>query len=144
MDRRLVDGSKARFAAYIEELASVNGCRPGAPLEAHCIGLLLLLNSKRGADGGCDGASTGFGAASIAVACQQPTRTSTTRRISFVGRCARRFAGNVPAPDPARRGSEDEAGCMGVAVPLVGTTANRNVPARGLLPNRQHKYLARD
>jgi len=124
MGRRLVDGSKARFAAYIQELASVNGHAGGVPpLEAHCIGLLLLLNSKRGADGGCDGASTGFRAASIAVACQQPTRTSTTRRISFVGRCARRFAGNVPAPDPARRGSEDEAGCIGVAVPLVGTTA---------------------
>jgi len=42
MGRRLVDGSEARFAAYIEELASVNGHADRVPpFEAHCIGLLL-------------------------------------------------------------------------------------------------------
>lgn len=42
MGRRLVDGSEARFAAYVEGLASVIGHADRvAPLEAYCIGLLL-------------------------------------------------------------------------------------------------------
>src|SRR5215510_11501981 len=47
MGRRLVDGSEARFAAYVEELASVVGHadRVG-PLEAYCTGLLLPCERK--------------------------------------------------------------------------------------------------
>jgi SRSO17 transposase len=42
MGRRLVDGSEARFAAYVEGIASVIGHADRvAPLEAYCIGLLL-------------------------------------------------------------------------------------------------------
>jgi SRSO17 transposase len=42
MGPRLVDGSEARFAAYVEGLASVIGHADRvAPLEAYCIGLLL-------------------------------------------------------------------------------------------------------
>lgn len=42
MGRRLVDGSEARFATYVEGLASVIGHADRvAPLEAYCIGLLL-------------------------------------------------------------------------------------------------------
>jgi SRSO17 transposase len=42
MGRRLIDGSEARFAAFVEELASVIGHADRvAPLEAYCIGLLL-------------------------------------------------------------------------------------------------------
>ena len=42
MGRRLADGSEARFAAYVEGLASVIGhVDRVAPLEAYCIGLLL-------------------------------------------------------------------------------------------------------
>jgi len=42
MGRRLVDGSEARFAAFVEGLASVIGHADRvAPLEAYCIGLLL-------------------------------------------------------------------------------------------------------
>ena len=42
MGRRLIDGSEARFAAYVEGLASVIGHADRvAPLEAYCIGLLL-------------------------------------------------------------------------------------------------------
>jgi SRSO17 transposase len=47
MGRRLVDGSDARFAAYIEELASVIGHADRvAPLQAYCIGLLLPCERK--------------------------------------------------------------------------------------------------
>ena len=47
MGRRLVDGSEARFAAYVEELASVIGHADRvAPLEAYCIGLLLPCERK--------------------------------------------------------------------------------------------------
>src|SRR5580765_2911576 len=47
MGRRLVDGSEARFAAYVEGLASVIGHADRvAPLEAYCIGLLLPGESK--------------------------------------------------------------------------------------------------
>jgi len=47
MGRRLVDGSEARFAAYVEELASVIGHADCvAPLEAYCIGLLLPCERK--------------------------------------------------------------------------------------------------
>jgi SRSO17 transposase len=47
MGRRLADGSEARFAGFIEELASVIGHadRVG-PLEAYCIGLLLPCERK--------------------------------------------------------------------------------------------------
>jgi len=42
MGRNLADGSEARFAAYVEGLASVIGHADRvAPLEAYCIGLLL-------------------------------------------------------------------------------------------------------
>jgi SRSO17 transposase len=42
MGRQRVDGSEARFAAYVEGLASVIGHADRvAPLEAYCIGLLL-------------------------------------------------------------------------------------------------------
>ncbi|HVQ66437.1 MAG TPA: IS701 family transposase [Bradyrhizobium sp.] len=47
MGRRLADGSEARFAAFIEELASVIGHADRvAPLEAYCIGLLLPCERK--------------------------------------------------------------------------------------------------
>ena len=47
MGRRLVDGSEARFAAYVEELASVIGHADRvAPLEAYCTGLLLPCERK--------------------------------------------------------------------------------------------------
>src|SRR5262249_3156034 len=47
MGRRLADGSDARFAAYVEELASVIGHADRvAPLEAYCIGLLLPCERK--------------------------------------------------------------------------------------------------
>jgi SRSO17 transposase len=47
MGRRLADGSEARFAAYIEGLASVIGHADRiAPLEAYCIGLLLPAERK--------------------------------------------------------------------------------------------------
>src|SRR5262245_17478631 len=47
MGRRLVDGSEARFAAYVEELASIIGHADRvAPLEAYCIGLLLPCERK--------------------------------------------------------------------------------------------------
>jgi SRSO17 transposase len=40
MGRRMADGSDARFAAYVEELASVIGRADRvAPFEAYCIGL---------------------------------------------------------------------------------------------------------
>src|SRR5215510_6030300 len=42
MGRPLADGSEARFAAYVEGLASVIGHADRvAPLEAYCIGLLM-------------------------------------------------------------------------------------------------------
>jgi SRSO17 transposase len=47
MGRRLEDGGEARFAAYVEELASVIGHADRiAPLEAYCIGLLLPCERK--------------------------------------------------------------------------------------------------
>src|ERR1700752_1174573 len=47
MGRRLEDGGAARFAAYVEELASVIGHADRiAPLEAYCIGLLLPCERK--------------------------------------------------------------------------------------------------
>jgi SRSO17 transposase len=47
MGRRLADGSEARFAAFIEELATVIGHADRvAPLEAYCIGLLLPCERK--------------------------------------------------------------------------------------------------
>jgi SRSO17 transposase len=47
MGRRLTDGSEARFAGYIEELASVIGHADRvAPLEAYCIGLMLPCERK--------------------------------------------------------------------------------------------------
>jgi len=47
MGRRLTDGSEARFAAYVEGLASVIGHADRvAPLEAYCIGLLLPCERK--------------------------------------------------------------------------------------------------
>jgi SRSO17 transposase len=47
MGRRLVDDSEARFAAYVEELASVVGHADRvAPLEAYCTGLLLPCERK--------------------------------------------------------------------------------------------------
>jgi SRSO17 transposase len=47
MARRLAEGSEARFAAYVEELASVIGHADRvAPLEAYCIGLLLPCERK--------------------------------------------------------------------------------------------------
>src|SRR5262245_22862893 len=47
MGRRQADGSEARFAAYVEELASVIGHadRVG-PLQAYCMGLLLPCERK--------------------------------------------------------------------------------------------------
>ena len=47
MGRRQADGSDARFAAYVEELASVIGHadRVG-PLQAYCMGLLLPCERK--------------------------------------------------------------------------------------------------
>src|SRR5262249_33081859 len=49
MGRRLADGSDARFAAYVEELASVIGHADRvAQLEAYCIGLLLAWERKSG------------------------------------------------------------------------------------------------
>jgi SRSO17 transposase len=45
--RRLEEGSEARFAAYVEELASVIGHADRvAPLEAYCIGLMLPCERK--------------------------------------------------------------------------------------------------
>jgi SRSO17 transposase len=47
MARRLAEESEARFAAYVEELASVIGHADRvAPLEAYCIGLLLPCERK--------------------------------------------------------------------------------------------------
>lgn len=47
MGRRLVDGSEVRFAAYVEELASVIGHADRvAPLGAYCTGLLLPCERK--------------------------------------------------------------------------------------------------
>ena len=47
MGRQLEDGGEARFAAYVEELASVIGHADRiAPLEAYCIGLLLPCERK--------------------------------------------------------------------------------------------------
>ena len=47
MGRRLADGGEARFAAYIEGLASVIGHADRvAPLQAYCIGLLLPCERK--------------------------------------------------------------------------------------------------
>jgi SRSO17 transposase len=47
MGRRLAEGSEARFAAFIEELAGVIGHADRvAPLEAYCIGLLLPCERK--------------------------------------------------------------------------------------------------
>src|SRR5262245_31411650 len=47
MGRQLVDGSEARFAAYVEELASAIGHADRvAPLEAYCTGLLLPCERK--------------------------------------------------------------------------------------------------
>jgi SRSO17 transposase len=47
MDRRVAEGSEERFAAYVEELASVIGHADRmAPLEAYCIGLLLPCERK--------------------------------------------------------------------------------------------------
>jgi SRSO17 transposase len=47
MGRRLEDGSEARFAAYVEALASVIGHTDRiGPLEAYCIGLLLPCERK--------------------------------------------------------------------------------------------------
>jgi SRSO17 transposase len=47
MGRRLADGSEARFAGFIEELAGVIGHADRvAPLEAYCIGLLLPCERK--------------------------------------------------------------------------------------------------
>ena len=47
MGRRQADGSEARFAVYVEELASVIGHadRVGL-LQAHCTGLLLPCERK--------------------------------------------------------------------------------------------------
>jgi SRSO17 transposase len=47
MGRRVAEGSEERFAAYVEELASVIGHADRmAPLEAYCIGLLLPCERK--------------------------------------------------------------------------------------------------
>ena len=47
MGRQLVDGSEARFAAYVEELASaIDHADRVAPLEAYCTGLLLPCERK--------------------------------------------------------------------------------------------------
>lgn len=47
MGRRLADGSEARFAAFIEELASVIGHADRVvPLEAYCVGLMLPCERK--------------------------------------------------------------------------------------------------
>ena len=47
MARRLADGSEARFAAYVEELARVIGHADRvAPLQAYCTGLLLPCERK--------------------------------------------------------------------------------------------------
>jgi SRSO17 transposase len=47
MARQLADASEVRFAAYVEELASVIGHADRvAPLEAYCIGLLLPCERK--------------------------------------------------------------------------------------------------
>jgi len=47
MGRQLADGTEARFAAYVEGLASVIGHADRvAPLEAYCIGLLLPSERK--------------------------------------------------------------------------------------------------
>jgi SRSO17 transposase len=47
MGRRLEDGSEARFAAYVEGLASVIGHADRiVPLEAYCVGLLLPCERK--------------------------------------------------------------------------------------------------
>ena len=47
MGRRLADGSEARFAAYVEELAWVIGHADCvAPLQAYCTGLLLPCERK--------------------------------------------------------------------------------------------------
>ena len=47
MGRRLADGSEARFAAYVDELARVIGHADRvAPLQAYCTGLLLPCERK--------------------------------------------------------------------------------------------------
>src|ERR1700680_2176676 len=47
MGRRLAEGNEERFAAYVEELASVIGHADRVvPLEAYCIGLLLPSERK--------------------------------------------------------------------------------------------------
>jgi SRSO17 transposase len=47
MGRKLADGSEARFASYVDEIASVIGHADRvAPLEAYCIGLLLPCERK--------------------------------------------------------------------------------------------------
>jgi len=47
MGRRLVEGSEARFAAYVEELATAIGHADRvAPLGAYCTGLLLPCERK--------------------------------------------------------------------------------------------------
>ena len=47
MGRRQAEGSEERFAAYVEELASVIGHADRVPpLEAYCIGLMLPCERK--------------------------------------------------------------------------------------------------
>jgi SRSO17 transposase len=47
MGRRVAEGSEERFAAYVEEVASIIGHADRmAPLEAYCIGLMLPCERK--------------------------------------------------------------------------------------------------
>ena len=63
-------GSKSRFAAYVEGLATVIGHKDRVgPLRDYCTGLMLPVQTQeRGADGGGDGAGAHGGTAPVAVA----------------------------------------------------------------------------
>ena len=75
MGHRLAQGSDERFAAYVEEIASVIGHadRVG-PLEAYCIGLLLPSERKSVEPMAAVTAPERFRSAPIAVAFHQPRR----------------------------------------------------------------------
>src|SRR5262245_12676333 len=104
MGQRLAQGSDERFAAYVEELASVIGHadRVG-PLEAYCIGLLLPSERKSVEPMAAVTAPERVSAQHQSMCISSAKEAGRTERC--LGRCARWWCRRWNGTDRLRRGS---------------------------------------
>src|SRR5262245_23552314 len=104
MAHRLAQGSDERFAAYVEELASVIGHadRVG-PLEAYCIGLLLPSERKSVEPMRRSRHRSVFALSTNRCCISSAKEAGRTERC--LGRCARWWCRRWNGTDGSRRGS---------------------------------------